>query len=551
MRLLPILLVALLAAGCEDDVSATVDLDVPFSLYGYLDPTADRQAIRVVPVTDRIDQGDALEAVVTTTDLGTGEMTTWRDSAVTFLDGSTGTVFVVDWTPTPGSRVRLEAASPDGDISAIEVTVPPIVTPEVGIAQFSLGEVTYPIRFGNVPRVLNGQLRLAVSGLPAGRESSVLRVPVNAQPREAEPGLWVVEVPFVSSVRRYLNEQGLAGAGVKLLSAQYVGFVANAEWDPPSSDPSALAEPGVFSNVEGGFGFVGAGYFSVAQWVPSPSAQISAGFAVDREEAAFVALNEVALEPTPQLEFYNPLFSTINLGGYSISDDSQEPRKQTFGFEVQVPPRGYFVVPITFDVTPGTTIIGLFNRGGDQIGRLFVDSIQPGQSYGSFPDGLSLRLPSGGPDVFQGALQPTIGGPNQIHLRPAFINEILTEGANGFVEGVAVDGFQVSSLEAFSDPEAFFEAVRLEGGSFPVAGEVEDALDLFQTGGTVYLAARFFDPTLGPEGGADYRVVDARVYGGQSPGRSSGYLPDAPDGAWTEGLRPTRGAPNETARRAL
>jgi hypothetical protein len=193
----------------------------------------------------------------------------------------------------------------------------------------------------------------------------------------------------------------------------------------------------------------------------------------------------------------------------------------------------------------------LFNRGGDQIGRLFVDTIQPGQSYGSFPDGLSLRLPSGGPDVFQGALRPTLGGPNQIHLRPAYINEILTEGTRGFLEGVAVDGFGVSSLEAMSDPEAFFDAIRLQGSPFPVAPETAGALDLPQAGGIVYLVARFFDPTLGPEGGSDYRVVDSRTYQGQVSGQSSGYVPDAPNGTWTRGLRPTPGAPNASGRQAL
>ncbi|MGB3544077.1 hypothetical protein [Rubrivirga sp.] len=550
MRRLPFLLLALIFAGCEDDVAATVDLDLPFSMYGFLDPTADQQVIRVIPITDRIDSDAALEAVVTSTDLGTGEVATWRDSTVTYADGSTGTVFVSDTTPAPGARIRLEAVRPDGDASTIEVTIPPIVTPTVGVAEFSLGEVTYPIRFDGVPRVLNGQLRLAVGG---GNDDAptVLRIPIDVQPREIEPGVWIVRVPFVSAVFRALNEQGLANTGLRLLSAQYVGFAANAEWDPPSGDPAALAEPGVFTNVQGGLGFVGAGYFTIAQWTPSPAVQVSAGFTTDRETASFAALNEVSLDPTPQLEFYNPLFSTIELGGYSISDDSQQPRKQTFEFGVRVPPQGYFVVPIEFDVEPGTTIIGLFNRAGDQIGRLFVGTIRPGQSYGSYPDGLSLRLPSGGPDVFQGALRPTLGGANDIHLRPAFINEILTAGTSGFLEGVALEGFNVTSLEAMSDPEAFFDAVRLQGPSFPVATETAGALDLPQAGGTVYLVARFFDPTLGPEGGNDYRVVDTRTYDGQVPGQSSGYLPDAPDGTWTRGLRPTRGAANANGRQAM
>ena len=43
-----LLLAALVAAalpGCADAVDPTLGLDVPYSLYGYLDPTADRQAV--------------------------------------------------------------------------------------------------------------------------------------------------------------------------------------------------------------------------------------------------------------------------------------------------------------------------------------------------------------------------------------------------------------------------------------------------------------------------------------------------------------------------
>lgn len=556
MSRLTVLFLALAFIGCEDDVNTTVGEDLPFSLYGYLDPTADRQAIRVVPITDRIDDDmeGALEAVVTSTDLGTGVSSTWRDSTVTFADGTTGTVFVADLTPAPGSRVRLEATDPTGAVSAVEVTIPPIVAPELGVARFGLGEVIYPIRFDGVPRVLSGQLRLVVGNLPSlpAGETAILRIPIEARPREVSPGVWTAEVPFVTSVRRVLNEQGIADSGVRLLSAQYVGFVSNAEWDPPTTDVDALAEPGTFSNVEGGLGFVGAGYFSVAQWIPSPTTQISAGFAVDREAVSYIALNEVVIGDTPQLEFYNPLLTPIVLNGYSISDDFQEPRKQTFvDVNFTVPARGYLVVPIQFAVEPGVTILGLYNRSGSQLSRLFVDTVQGGESYGSFPDGLSFRLPQGGPDIFQGGLRPTLGGPNEINIRPAFINEILTEGTSGYVEGVTVDGFDVSGMRAMSDPVEFFDAPRLTGTGFPVARETPGVLDLLQTGGTVYLVATYFDPTLGPEGSQNVRVVDARVYGGQSSGRSSGYVPDAPAGTWTPGITPTPGASNGSGRRSL
>ena len=99
--------VALGLAGCEDDVDPTLGTDQVFSLYGYLDPTADRQSVRVVPIVPTInsDTSATIDAVVTSTDLGTGVVTAWRDSLVTYRDGSRGHVFVADYTPAPdGAR---------------------------------------------------------------------------------------------------------------------------------------------------------------------------------------------------------------------------------------------------------------------------------------------------------------------------------------------------------------------------------------------------------------------------------------------------------------
>ena len=45
---------------------------------------------------------------------------------------------------------------------------------------------------------------------------------------------------------------------------------ANAEWDPPGGvfDADVLVQPGTLSNVENGFGFVGAGYRLSSTWIP-------------------------------------------------------------------------------------------------------------------------------------------------------------------------------------------------------------------------------------------------------------------------------------------
>ncbi|WP_412070076.1 hypothetical protein [Rubrivirga sp. IMCC43871] len=566
LRLLAFALIALAASGCEDDVDPTLGIDAPFSLYGYLDPTADRQAIRVAQITSTIgDSADVFEATVVSTDLSTGATTAWRDSLVSYPSGVTGHVFVADYTPRPGTTHRIEATAPDGASTTVDVDVPPIIQAEVGNQGSAPGEITYPIRFEGAPRVLNGQLRLTAVGFP-GEDASVARrltIPLDVVPVEVAPDVWEVTIPFLTATRRYLQDEGLLGQGIRLVVADYVGFVTGESWALPTTDVDALVEPGTFSNVEGGFGFVGGGYFATARWTPSASAQSASGFSPSGDPAEAVAINEIRPGAGGWVEFYNPLYNNVSLNGYSITNDQTRPRLQTFSFEVNVPARGFYVVPLAFTLGPREAL-ALFDRGSNQVSRVVVPQLAGEASnvtYGSFPDGLSFQVPPalGGFNVFRGTLLATPGAPNVIGLDFPVINEVYTEGSNGFAEVVGGDAsLQPSTPVLFSEADGFFDAVAASGLSFGIAPETAGGLDLVQGGGTVYLALRHFDPSIieVDAGGNSVRVfttrvVDVRRYDGQIPGRSEGYLPDGRTGTWTPDLRPTPGAGNAAVRLGL
>lgn len=534
------------AGGCIEDVDGVLDVPVPFTLYGYVDPTVSRQVIRVVPLTRTIDDSVAVDAAVSTTDLVTGEVTVWQDSLVTFPDRTQGTVYAADFTPAPGTRLRLEVESRDGEVASAEVTVPPVIAPEIRPAERSFGEVTYPIRYVGAPQVLGQTVRILVAGIPNLPGVVVLRARLQDRPVEVEPGTWEVRVPFLLLAREALRTQGISNGEATLVAVEYAGFVADAGWDPRSLDPGSAGEPGAFTNVEGGFGFIGAGHESVARWVPSPAVQAAAGFAINEEAAALLTLNEVSTAEG-WVEIYNPLFTSVDLDGYGLSDDASEPRKQVFQLGDAVPGRGFLAVPLAFPIEDGQTI-GLFSRTGDQLRRLFASRTGDGLTHGSYPDGLSLRIDRTDDDLYQGPLAPTPGGPNEPAFRPAVVNEVFAGGDDGFVEAAIRPGATVQHLVAFSAPDLFFNAVTLSDEPFAVAPETARFLELPQVTGTVYLAALFDDPILDRR---VTRVVDARTYRGQVPGRSAGYLPDGPDGDWTPELRPTRAAPNATARRSL
>ena len=551
LRLLALALVALTAAGCEEDVDPTLGVDATFTLYGRLDPTADQQAVRVVPITETIDAPtDVVGATVTSTDLETGAVEAWRDSVVTYPDGSTGHVYVADFTPRPGSRVRLEAARPDGEAAAVEVTIPPIIRPEVAAPRAAPGEVVFPIRFDGAPRVIAGQLQIVVRGAPgAGGEARTFGVPIEARPVEVAPDRWVVDVPFASAVREFLVLREFLG--VRLVAADYVAFVVDETWDPPSDDPAALAEPGVFSNVTGGLGFVGAGYRATARWIPSATVQAAAGFTVDRDPASYVSINEIQGGPGGWVELYNPLVSDVAIGGYGLTDAAVDPLRQTLAPGLSVPALGFLTVDLAFSADPGE-FVGLYGRQRDLVTQVFLERTAAGATYGAFPDGESYQLPSslGGVNVFRGPLAPTRNGSNRLGLDVAAVNEVYTEGAVGWAEAVVL-GQGAAGLRLMSAPDGYLEAPRAAGGPFWVADE-GPGLELVQGGGDVYLAATYADPRLldaeGFPAAPRARVVDVRRYAGQTVGLSDGYFPDAPAGAWTAGLRPTRGAANAASR---
>ena len=538
-------------AGCADAVDPTVGTAQAFSVYGYLDPTADRQALRVVPIEATLgaDTTAAVDAAVTSVEPATGRTAAWRDSAVTFRDGSVGHVFVADYTPTAGAAIEVTVRASDGRRATVAVETPPLARPTVGPALPDVNLTTYPVTVAGVPRVIAGTLRLFVTGRPGAPGTSTIDVPTTSLRIRNEGDAWTVDVPFLEATRDRLQELGLSGGALTLVEAEFAPFVANAAWAVPPGgfDEDAVVEPGTFSNVAGGFGFVGAGYRAPVRWVPSTNAQARAGFAVTNDPAAQVAINEVG---DGYVELFNPTAEPIDVSGYLLVDATPGGGEAAVPSGSLVSPGTFLVVDGPFDAVSGALIQLLTSS------RRLLKITPVGEGYGTwgaYPDGFSYRT-SSTVDLFYGPVRRTPGGPNRPDQIPFIINEVSTSG-DGYVE---VRALPVETEEGVStDPRGALlwssreglesgPAVVATGTSpFLVASE-GGALVLNQLGGSVFVMVSF--PVADT---FDLQVVDARFYGPQVPGQSTGYLPDGPGGAWSEGLRPTRGAPNVLARFGL
>ena len=266
-----------LLTGCEDTVAPTGDAGRPFTLYGTLDPTAERQAIRVVTFRPTIEAADEeeIDAEVVSTDLNTGETTVWRDSLVTFGQGRFGHVFHADFQPVYGHTYRVEARRSDGAASTVEVEVPPLIEPIPLEAERS-GTIVLASLWPGPPELNAPQVTYVVEDTGCNRHE--VTVPASRPAEPFEFG-WRVETDLLvdaNAVREALAP--LANLG--LLSVRLGALVSSPGWYPPGGvyDPEVLVDPNAFTNVRNGFGFVGAGYVVGVPVEVDPAYRSQAGF---------------------------------------------------------------------------------------------------------------------------------------------------------------------------------------------------------------------------------------------------------------------------------
>jgi hypothetical protein len=284
-------LAAAVLGGCEESVDPILGTERAFSVYGFLDPRADTQAVRVFPIEGRLERTrpDPLDAVVTAEALDTGVQTVWTDTLVRYQSplypDAYGHVFFARMAVAHEQAYRLTVSRSDGVTAAATVTVPPVAEPTVRPSVTEGFEIRIPVFWARAPRL--NQIEVAYQLTVNGRATEVA-IPYAAARQRPEGDGVVMDVQFrddALTIRRTVNS-GLGGR-IALLGIEQRVLVSNAEWAPPGGvyDPDVLVQPGVFSNVEDGFGFFGAGYPDTTSWVPDST-----------------LIRQVGLEPPPPPE---------------------------------------------------------------------------------------------------------------------------------------------------------------------------------------------------------------------------------------------------------
>ncbi|MFT5144024.1 MAG: hypothetical protein ACI80V_003623 [Rhodothermales bacterium] len=253
-------------AACDTGTFDPFDNDDHyFTVFGYLDQLSLNHSVRVIPITRFaadipavVSPQATIDAVVTSTDVRTGSVTRWDHSLELLDDGNYGHIFRARFQVLEGRTYRLDVTRNDGIVTSAETTVPrlPITipspdtlffpyetAPESGLSQeVYLPDIPSPWEIMVVYDLQGRQFRL-----PYGRPGA-----------RTEDGGWRFTIDLGVDTPRLKDLVGLTeNDALPLLHAITLQVrLLDSAWDPPDGvfDPEVLAQPGVISNVQKGYG---------------------------------------------------------------------------------------------------------------------------------------------------------------------------------------------------------------------------------------------------------------------------------------------------------
>jgi hypothetical protein len=282
--------------GCETAVDPYTGTAPPYTIWGVMNSEADTQKVRVFSISGQpgISRPDDLDATVSSVDLTTGTRTEWTHRKVLFEGGDQGHVFWAASRVEPGRAYRLDVVRSDGATSSAQVTVPLPV--EVNL-ETSEDRSDIPVQIiGSAPNLLGVEVRYEAGNLPPanpwppekGIHPNVLHfVDISYQDDlvETEDG-WSFDIRMQRDYdlvrdeyeRNCLVTEGAPDISLRRVELHFVA--ADSAWNPPGGrfDPEILVEPGAMSNVENGFGFLGAGQVVRVRWTPPREVRYRLGY---------------------------------------------------------------------------------------------------------------------------------------------------------------------------------------------------------------------------------------------------------------------------------
>jgi hypothetical protein len=250
-------LCAVVVTACDESFDPIEPSELAFSVFGYLDASAETQWIRVMPIRPlTVTSEDPLAATVTLEHLGTGRIIELRDSLFSFsspLDTALhfDTAYLHNfWTPEdiePGASYRFSARMEGKEPAEAVVEIPADYDVEVAFNQFPTVWPPDSVRIIGVKHV---PFLSVIGHFYDQCGSGVVQTVYRRNVADAEPHVLAIGKAVVDPRR---------GCGRPTVEDWEVWMAASeAEWPVAGEySPSGLGESGRTTNVTNAVGFLG------------------------------------------------------------------------------------------------------------------------------------------------------------------------------------------------------------------------------------------------------------------------------------------------------
>ncbi len=279
---------ALTALGCEEDVVGVLGTNHPFTLYGVFTPGPDTQWVRVFSITERLEliEPEPLDAEFKSFNLTTGQTHTWQDLITQDERGRYSHLYWAPFAVQYGETHRIEVARSDGEVSSVVVKIPEQSDLVEQEPELNFRRVRQPVLVeGATDRLIQVEVIYSLINSPNAQSTTPEVLLVYDGRERMTPDGWIIDIELSDDIQVLREELAKTGNwfpsfGVGLTSMTLRLMLVDDAWNPPDGnfDPEVLVQPGTLSNVENGFGFLGAGYRLETTWRPPSDALEQAGF---------------------------------------------------------------------------------------------------------------------------------------------------------------------------------------------------------------------------------------------------------------------------------
>ncbi|MBO6574658.1 MAG: DUF4249 family protein [Rhodothermales bacterium] len=276
LHLVAALTAVLLWSGCETNVDPFIEDDRFYTIFGYLDTATDLQALRVVPLRQVIgEESQTIDATVLSTELETGATVEWQPERIEYSDGSSGFVFRGALRPIPGFTYRIDVVRSDGASASAQTTIPPAPGIAVSEPEIAVADVFQRVFWEDIPAApFRVEIWYRFMGVtPSDPFLDAVLTYQDVKFGQARNGGWEAIVRLTEDRLLVAQELDVSeDAALTLLGVGARLTMSDDAWRPPGGvfDREVLVQPGTFSNVDNGFGFLGAVNQFTAEWTLTP-----------------------------------------------------------------------------------------------------------------------------------------------------------------------------------------------------------------------------------------------------------------------------------------